>query len=320
MGFHAARDLGAAGYGVAAAMRWTTKSDGETRDGSTMKKREPFESSEAVTAADPMGTSLQGDNTGPAPTGTPSEPVAPPPALWPWIVPLLAYMAVPMVLERFGIESTSQRTYVGDVELATDWGWLAVVAMQALVGTGCLLAGLATYRRWVPFRVSIWTLPLGVIGLGVWLGLCDLGFETWVLQRVMGFEPESLARPGINPAVSFPGGWPYWLFLFVRFWGLVVVVPIAEELLLRGYFVRWTQQEDWWNLRYTHLSGVAVLVSGVYGALTHPNEMLAAVAWFTLVTCWIRYSGRFWDGVLIHAVTNALLGWYVMHFEQWHLW
>jgi membrane protease YdiL (CAAX protease family) len=51
----------------------------------------------------------------------------------------------------------------------------------------------------------------------------------------------------------------------------------------------------------------------------HP-EKLAALVWFSLVT-WLMWRTRnIWDCVAAHAVTNLLLGIYVVTQHQWQLW
>ena len=50
------------------------------------------------------------------------------------------------------------------------------------------------------------------------------------------------------------------------------------------------------------------------------TEALAAIAWFSLVTWLVNRTGKFWDAVVAHAVTNLLLGIYVCTYSQWQLW
>jgi CAAX prenyl protease-like protein len=229
-------------------------------------------------------------------------------------------MAVPMIWERFGIVPLSQRTFAGPRPPGADWPWLGVVAGQVLVGGGLLVAWWGNYVRWLPLRVSVGSVGLGLVGLLLWVGICELDWERqiWSLIPWEAFQPGP--RPSVIPGEWFPDLGSYLAFLFFRFLGLVVIVPIAEELLLRGFFLRMIQQEDWWNLPMNRLSPWAIGVSAAYGAVTHPNEILAAVVWFAAVTAWVRWTNRFWDGVMIHAVTNAALGGYVIGFQQWHLW
>jgi CAAX protease family protein len=54
--------------------------------------------------------------------------------------------------------------------------------------------------------------------------------------------------------------------------------------------------------------------------LMHPGELLAAFVWFSLVTWLMTRTRNIWDCVAAHAVTNLLLGIYVVTQHQWQLW
>ena len=48
--------------------------------------------------------------------------------------------------------------------------------------------------------------------------------------------------------------------------------------------------------------------------------MLPAVVWFAMITCLMVKTRNLWDCVVAHAVTNLLLGIYVMKTGAWALW
>jgi membrane protease YdiL (CAAX protease family) len=51
----------------------------------------------------------------------------------------------------------------------------------------------------------------------------------------------------------------------------------------------------------------------------HPGELLAAAVWFSMVTWLMVKTRNIWDCVVAHAVTNLLLGVYVVATGQWQL-
>jgi membrane protease YdiL (CAAX protease family) len=53
--------------------------------------------------------------------------------------------------------------------------------------------------------------------------------------------------------------------------------------------------------------------------MTHPGELLAAAIWFSLVTWLMVRTKNIWDCVIAHAITNLLLGIYVVSFSRWQL-
>jgi CAAX prenyl protease-like protein len=168
-----------------------------------------------------------------------------------------------------------------------------------------------------PFRISWLSVPVGVLGVFVWVGLWWIDREFLGLGSLFG-----ATREGFNPFVELRRD-PTWMrqFLAIRFVGLVAVVPIIEEFFLRGFLMRYIDSPDDWDRvalgQATRLSVIGVVV---YALLSHPAEPLAAVAWFGMVTWLYARTGSIWDCVLAHATTNLLLGLYVVSTGTWELW
>ena len=68
------------------------------------------------------------------------------------------------------------------------------------------------------------------------------------------------------------------------------------------------------------LTSASLVVSVVVPMLLHPGEMLAAAAWFGMVTWLMARTRNIWDCVLAHAVTNALIAAHVLATGAWSLW
>ena len=149
----------------------------------------------------------------------------------------------------------------------------------------------------------------------LWIGVCSLELEPRLL-KLIGLD---LSRPSFDP-FTLQDKSVRVLFLALRFTLLALIVPIIEELFLRGWLVRWIENPNWENVGLTGLSFGALITASVYGVLTHPSEAIAAFLWFGLVTWLMNRTGNIWDCVVAHSVTNLLLGIYVLKFEQWQLW
>ena len=177
------------------------------------------------------------------------------------------------------------------------------------------------YRR-VPLRLSRWAMPVGILGVIIWVGLCRLGAERTVLQT-LGLEHwlARAARPAFNPFATFSGT-PVLLvaFLLVRFVGLALLVPLIEEFFLRGFLMRYVVRSDWWDVPLGRVTWLSAITATVYGMAAHPAEVLAAAVWFSLVTVLYWRTRKLWDCVVAHAVTNALLGAYILLWQDWTLW
>ena len=141
---------------------------------------------------------------------------------------------------------------------------------------------------------------------------------TQLLTQLPGYGP----RPEFNPLKELAAtpAWA-WTFLAIRFFGLVVVVPVMEEFFLRGFLMRMVVDQDWWEVPFGNVNAAAVAVSIVVPVLSHqPGEFLAAAAWFGTITWLMVRTRNPWDCVLAHAATNLLLGIYVVTWQQWALW
>ena len=109
-------------------------------------------------------------------------------------------------------------------------------------------------------------------------------------------------------------------FLAVRFFGLVVIVPIIEETFYRGFLLRYVTDMD--DFRRVPVGAFTLSALGVNVALfasSHPEWLAAAV--FALAMCGLlARTKNLFACIVAHAVTNLLLGLYVIHFGAWQYW
>lgn len=261
----------------------------------------------------------------------------------PWVLPLLLYMAIAAFSPKFDSDVTKESATraVGDGDLAEPATkpeldvdasnaesssseslvlktnkYLVINGLQLLTIGAAIFFWWPIYKRHFPMSVGWWWLPTGVFGVVLWIGLCELQVESPVLEY-LGWD---VARPSFNPFESIESRAMLILFMLLRFAMLAAIVPLAEEIFIRGFLVRITDHSQWWKSDLTKLAPMALVIASIYGAVSHPGEIVAAIAWFSLVTWLMVKSGSIWPCVLAHAVTNFLLGIYVISFGQWHLW
>ncbi len=197
-----------------------------------------------------------------------------------------------------------------------------IVYTMKVVATLIMIGFAVPVYRAVPWRLHWAAVPVGVIGTVAWVGiakvqlasraLVGMGLADWVN---MG------ARPGFNPLSAFDQSTGQLAaFLGIRFLGLVLVVPLIEEFFLRGFLMRFVVRSDWWDVPLGQVTRLSAAIAAGYGVLTHPAEMLAAAIWFTGITILYARTRNLWDCVVAHAVTNLLLGVYVLVWHDWSLW
>jgi CAAX prenyl protease-like protein len=225
-----------------------------------------------------------------------------------FVLPFVVYM---MIASRFPSAEDFD-----DPRAAWQYTWM--VAAQVAIAVGWLIYFRKIYLQHFPLRFSLLSVAVGFVGVVLWIGICHLQIEQGLLGTV-GLERWA-ARPSFNPYESLPDAGARNLFLVLRFTLLALIVPIVEELFLRGWLVRWMHDPNWEQVSLRNLSRMALLTPSIYGVLTHPSEAIAAFVWFGLVTWLMVRTGNLWDCVVAHAVTNLLLGIYVIQSSSWHLW
>lgn len=180
------------------------------------------------------------------------------------------------------------------------------------------------YRQF-PFRLSLLAVVVGVVGVFVWVGLCSLQVEqTYLVPALKAIHMDGLipsgTRSSFNPREEMAATPALaWGFLAVRFFGLVAAVPLIEEFFLRGFVMRYATQADWWAVPFGKVNRTALVLGTLVPMAMHPGELLAAAVWFSMITWLMVRTRNIWDCVVAHAITNLLLGIYVVSSGHWEL-
>jgi CAAX prenyl protease-like protein len=234
-----------------------------------------------------------------------------------FVTPYILFFAIPSLITY---ESTEVND-AGDAETVilparyTAMIAARVILMAIVIGVFCRF-----YFRSFPFRIDHWGFITGILGAVLWIGLCHLQMESAFI-KLIGLPEELLGiRDGVNPFETYPDAGERLVFLGFRFALLAIMVPIAEELFLRGFFMRVMDAVEWQTLPLKEIGTSGLVAGTLYGMATHPSEFVAAAVWFSLVTLLMVKTNKFWNCVVAHAVTNLILGVYVMATGTWNLW
>ncbi len=179
------------------------------------------------------------------------------------------------------------------------------------------LAAIAIFSRefipWTPSRPLL-SMVLGAAVFVIWIGP-DWWFgpgyrHFWLFENPLtGFAASSLAQ-----AVRQNG------FLAVRIVGATLLVPIAEELFWRGWMMRWIIHTDFLKVPIGRYAPAAFWITAVLFASEHgPYWEVGLIAGVLYNLLAVR-TGNLADCILAHAVTNALLAFYVVATGQWQYW
>ena len=186
---------------------------------------------------------------------------------------------------------------------------LAYAAKAVLVTIVALL-----FRgAWRDIRPDWRPVPLAVlVGIAAWV--LWVGLDLWPGYPHLG------GRQSFNPFAAIADPAERALFLLVRLYGLVILVPLIEELFWRGFLLRYASRpENFLSQPIGTFLPVAALLVGFAFAVAHP-EWLAAAATAALYTLLLGRTRSLFACIVAHVTTNLVLGLYVLLSGSWHYW
>ena len=110
-----------------------------------------------------------------------------------------------------------------------------------------------------------------------------------------------------------------WPLAVVRLLGAALLVPLMEELFWRSFLMRWLQAPIFEGVDPTRVGLKAVVLSTFVFVLAHTLWLAAVVAGLAYAWLYVR-SGKLWLPVIAHAVTNGVLGAWVIATGNWQFW
>jgi CAAX prenyl protease-like protein len=156
---------------------------------------------------------------------------------------------------------------------------------------------------------KVWfALAIGALGFGIWIAPQQfLGFS----PRVAGFDPEVFGR----------GSKLYCAMVLLRFLRLVVVVPLVEEIFWRGFLLRYLINERFTTVPVGAFSWLSFLAVTLAFGFTHSRpDWIAAFICGALYNIVAYRTGSLVSCIIAHALTNLLLGVWIMQTRQWGFW
>lgn len=176
--------------------------------------------------------------------------------------------------------------------------------LQTVLTAAALAFYWKDYRDEIRLRLDITAI---VAGVGVFLA--------WILLE--GYYPligqSADAAATIGPDSRTP------LFLAFRLAGAAIVIPLAEELFWRSFALRFMEKTAFKSIPLGHFSWFSFIVVSLAFGLEHHRWLPGIIA--GLVYAGLLYRTRnLFSPILSHAVTNLLLGIYVLTTGRWEFW
>lgn len=187
-------------------------------------------------------------------------------------------------------------------EASTYW----VYVLKTVVAAGLVWSA----RRAIPeiqWRFSWEAVAAGILVLLLWVGLD-------------GYYPKAGSEGPIwNPLTAFSNRTVGWFFVAVRLAGSTLLIPVLEEVFYRSLVYRYLMRKDFEAVPLRTFAWVPLLVTCGLFAAEHRE-------WLPGFLCGLIFQGlvlrknRLGDAIMAHAITNCLLGVWVVWSGQWRFW
>ena len=187
-----------------------------------------------------------------------------------------------------------------------DLRWLYAVKIAAVAALIWFLRSAYVELR-LPRAVSqrSWIIAVAA-GAAVFVAWINLNAAWMIIGSPAGFDPRGAA--GIE-----------WPLVAVRLVGAALVVPVMEELFWRSFLMRWIAEHNFMAVEPARAGIKAFFITAVFFAVEH-NLWLAGLLAGAVYSLLYMQSGNLWTPILAHAVTNALLGVWIVYTGNWSFW
>ena len=186
-----------------------------------------------------------------------------------------------------------------------------------LYGATVLVVGAMLALWWQEYgELARQNLPTpGEAVLAVAVGLAVFGAWIHLDEPWMSLMAEGTA-PFLPVDASGALDWP---LVAVRWVGAALLVPVMEELFWRSWLMRWIASPQWEGVDPRRAGLKAIVLSTFVFMLAHTLWLAAIVAGLAYAWLYVR-SGKLWLPVIAHAVTNGVLGVWVVMTGRWEFW
>lgn len=196
---------------------------------------------------------------------------------------------------------------IPEAGIGFDVRWLYAVKVACVVAALLLLwnrfSELASFRGVSPLDWML-TVVIGVAIFVLWIVLS----QPWAMLG----QPTGWIPLGTDGQMNYS-------LIGARLAGAVIVVPVMEELFWRSLVMRWIRSPDFLAVVPRQVGAWALLLSSGLFALEHHQWLAGLIAGLAYAGIYMR-SGNLWTATIAHAITNLLLGLWVLFTAQWQFW
>jgi CAAX prenyl protease-like protein len=230
------------------------------------------------------------------------DPNAPKDAWIPHVVPFLAWI---FLMQMLGEPA----------------GWKYAVRSFVCLGLFLYLRPWRWYPRLNPRNI------LPAVGVGIFVYAFWIAFETDYFARfetlhrlylTVGVQPPWEMAPVPDDVSYAPDvcGWP---LTIIRLLGSAFVISFIEEFFWRGWMYRWMLRDNFLKADLGEMDWKMFVAVALMFGFIHDR-------WLVGFLCGLVYGGfvirtrDVWAAGIAHAVTNFLLGGYIIWTQKWEFW
>lgn len=134
-------------------------------------------------------------------------------------------------------------------------------------------------------------------------------YPAWAMAAdATGFNPMRADGEGMDLAL-----------MLARLSGAALVVPLMEELFWRSYLMRWLHNQNFLEVNPATVGIFSFVATASLFAVEH-SLWLAGLLAGLIYGALYKYTRNLWAPVIAHAVTNGLLGVWVIYTQNWQYW
>lgn len=200
-----------------------------------------------------------------------------------------------------------------------------IYPIQTVASIGILIYFWRSYRFDWDWKWSLAGVVFGAVGIGFWL-LPTTFYDAWKLsgetEGWMKWLGIAKRDEGFDPGI-FENSAAYWGTLAMRFIRAVVVVALVEEIFWRGFVMRFCMdwEGDYWKQPFGRAHWKSYLIVTVLFMAAHaPIDYAGAFVYGSLTYVLCVWSKNLGACVIMHAVANFLMGFYIMAYGKYGLW
>jgi CAAX prenyl protease-like protein len=219
------------------------------------------------------------------------------------VAPFLIFLALTVCQGKFGAASAYwfyfAKTIVG--------AWL-IFEMRPLVFE----------MRWA---VSWEAILVGVGIFAVWVGISGEWTTQDSLWGKIGLaHPQTIPAKIWNPNLQFGANSALaWVFILTRVLGSTFIVPPIEEVFYRSFLYRYIAAQNFLSVPLNKFLPLPFFATAIVFGFSH-NEWLAGILCGAAFQWLVIRKNRLGDAMTAHAITNFLLGVWIVWRGAWNFW